>query len=94
MADSILERWDITPEELTEVVDQNPSLRGMILGYLAELKLERLWLSGVLTEAVKKIIYQMAEAACRSETLSTVRLCDLPPLSIMTPLKPSTATTG
>lgn len=46
MADSILERWDITAEELTEVIDLNPSLRGMIPGYLAELKLERLWLSG------------------------------------------------
>ena len=46
MADSILERWDITAQELTEVIDLNPSLRGMILGYLAELKLERLWLSG------------------------------------------------
>jgi len=46
MTNSILERWDITPEELTQVVDQNPSLRGMILGYLAELKLEKLWLSG------------------------------------------------
>jgi hypothetical protein len=46
MADTILERWEITPEELTQVIDQNPSLRGMILGYLAELKLEKLWLSG------------------------------------------------
>ena len=46
MTGSILERWNITPEELTEVVDQNPSLRGMILGYLAEFKLEKLWLSG------------------------------------------------
>jgi len=44
MADSILKRWDTTVEELTQVVDQNPSLRGMILGYLAELKLEKLWL--------------------------------------------------
>ncbi len=46
MSDSILERWDMTPEELTDLVDKNPSLRGMILGYLAELKLEKLWLSG------------------------------------------------
>lgn len=46
MSKSILERWDITPEELTEVVDNNPSLRGMILGYLAELKLEKTWLVG------------------------------------------------
>lgn len=44
MTDSILKRWDITVEELTRVVDQNPSLRGMLLGYLAEMKLEKLWL--------------------------------------------------
>lgn len=46
MAESILERWDITAEELTEVIDRNPSLHGMILGYLAEMKLEQIWLSG------------------------------------------------
>ena len=51
---SILERWDITPEELTELVDKNPSLRGMILGYLAELKLEKLWLSDVDISSVTK----------------------------------------
>ena len=44
--DTILERWDITAEELTQVIDANPSLRGMILGYLAEMKLEALWLTG------------------------------------------------
>ncbi len=45
MPDSILRRWDITVEELTQVVNQNPSLRGMILGYLAEMKLEKIWLN-------------------------------------------------
>jgi len=54
MTNSILERWDITPEELTEVIDRNPSLRGMILGYLAELKLEKLWLSGQRISGVIK----------------------------------------
>lgn len=44
MTESILQRWDVTVEELIQVVEQNPSLRGMILGYLAELKLEKLWL--------------------------------------------------
>lgn len=34
----ILSRWGITEEELTELVDQNPSLRGMMLGYVAEKK--------------------------------------------------------
>ena len=36
---TILELWGITPEYLTLVVEQNPSLRGMILGYIAERKL-------------------------------------------------------
>lgn len=42
---TILARWDFTDDELTQLIDGNPSLRGMVLGYLAELKLERLWLS-------------------------------------------------
>ncbi len=46
MPETILDRWDVTPEELTELVEQNPSLGGMILDYLAELKLEKRWLSG------------------------------------------------
>lgn len=52
--DSILTRWDITIEELTRVVDDNPSLRGMVLGYLAEQKLESLWLSSPEIEAIGK----------------------------------------
>ena len=44
MRETILDRWDVTAEDLTDLVDRNPSLRGMMLGYLAELKLERLWL--------------------------------------------------
>lgn len=38
MDDSLLKRWDITEQELTEIVDQNPSLRGMLFGYVAEVK--------------------------------------------------------
>lgn len=44
MVRSILDRWNVTAEELTQIVDRNPSLRGMILGYVAELKLHKLWL--------------------------------------------------
>lgn len=54
MPDSILQRWDITIEELTDVVDQNPSLRGMILGYLAELKLENMWLARENISSISK----------------------------------------
>src|ERR1035441_9706492 len=35
---SILERWGITAQELTDLVDNNPSLRGIMLGYVAEKK--------------------------------------------------------
>lgn len=50
----LLTRWDVTLEELTRVVDENPSLRGMIFGYLAELKLETMWLSSARIGAVAK----------------------------------------
>jgi hypothetical protein len=42
--ESILQRWGITEEQLTELVDQNPSLRGMMLGYVAEKKFHDLFL--------------------------------------------------
>ncbi len=45
MARSILDRWDCTEDQLTQLIDSNPSLRGMIQGYLAELKFRDLWLS-------------------------------------------------
>lgn len=35
---SILDRWSITCDELTQLVDENPSLRGIMLGYVAEHK--------------------------------------------------------
>jgi hypothetical protein len=43
VADSILTRWGITEQELTELVDNNGSLRGMLLGYIAEPMLKKLW---------------------------------------------------
>ncbi len=42
MSSTILERWQLTPEELTIIVDENPSLRGFMLGYIAEYKLRAL----------------------------------------------------
>lgn len=40
---TILEEWDIDEHFFTNVVRDNPSLRGMILGYIAERKLEELF---------------------------------------------------
>lgn len=42
---TILERWNLTPSALTKLVDENPSLRGMLLGYVAEHKLQEIWLT-------------------------------------------------
>ena len=50
----ILKRWGLTQQELTEVIDENPSLRGMILGYAAETKLKSIWFSGGKVSDVKK----------------------------------------
>jgi hypothetical protein len=36
--ESILKRWDVTEAELTELIEHNPSLRGILLGYIAEKK--------------------------------------------------------
>ena len=36
--ESILKKWGISEQELTELVEQNPSLRGILLGYVAEKK--------------------------------------------------------
>ena len=43
---SILERLYLSADNLTKLVDANPSLWGMLLGYVAEHKLQELWLSG------------------------------------------------
>jgi hypothetical protein len=45
MTVTILDRWHITADELTQVVNQNPSLRGFLLGYVAEYQLRKLLLS-------------------------------------------------
>jgi hypothetical protein len=40
---TIFERWEISPSEFSALVDRNPSLRGFMLGYLAEHKLRALF---------------------------------------------------
>lgn len=51
---TILERWQITAEELTEIVDTNPSMRGNMFGYVAEMKLRKMWFSSErITHSVK-----------------------------------------
>ena len=51
---SILDLWRITPGILTNIVDKNPSLRGMLLDYVAEYKLQEILTSEEGIEYVDK----------------------------------------
>lgn len=53
---NIFEKWDISVEQLTAIIQENPSLRGMLLGYIAEHKLKEIVYSipGIETANVKK----------------------------------------
>lgn len=44
-ADTILKRWGINEQQLTKLVDENPSLRGILLGYVAEMKFHDVFLN-------------------------------------------------
>jgi hypothetical protein len=41
MRANILKHWKITVEEFSELVNENPSLRGITVGYLAEYMLRK-----------------------------------------------------
>jgi hypothetical protein len=51
---TILETWGISAEYLTDLVNANPSLRGMIVGYIAERKLKEQFEKHHRTEAHRK----------------------------------------
>lgn len=50
----ILDRWDLTHEEFTAIVDANPSLRGMVFGYIAEHKFHSMFLTNPDISRVRK----------------------------------------
>jgi hypothetical protein len=51
---TILERWGITIEELTAIVDNNPSLRGVMIGYIGEIKLKEFLAKSKRVEGLHK----------------------------------------
>lgn len=51
---SILKRWGLTEQELTEIIQMNPSMRGLMLGYIAEYKLRKMYFSSPVFEKVHK----------------------------------------
>jgi hypothetical protein len=51
---NILERWEISVDELTQIVDENPSLRGFMIGYVSEFKVKQMFFTDPrLTETRK-----------------------------------------
>lgn len=51
---NLLDEWHITPEQLTGILAENPSLRGMLQGYVAEWKLRDYLLSLPGVTAIRK----------------------------------------
>jgi hypothetical protein len=51
---TILERWSTTAEELTAIVDNNPSLRGVMIGYIGEIKLKEFLMKSKLVDKIYK----------------------------------------
>ena len=91
VAHSILARWNFSDEELTQLIDDNPSLRGMVLGYMAEMKLDRLWLSDPRFSEVSKhddrdrvyhndrvAVYKDKEFTLESKSLQTSTVRETP----------------
>ena len=83
---NIFELWDVTREELSEAILENGSLRGMVFGYVAEIKLRKLLVSHAdVTSHVKdddhnrskkgdlRIIYKGHEFKIESKSLQTAR---------------------
>ena len=54
MTETILDRWHLTADELTQIVDLNPSLRGFMLGYVAEFQVRKLLLDDPRTSNIHK----------------------------------------
>lgn len=54
MSQDILTTLGLTPEELTEIVSANPSLRGFISGYISEYKLRKFFASDKRISNVRK----------------------------------------
>ncbi|MDD9882768.1 MAG: restriction endonuclease [Cyanobacteria bacterium MAG STY4_bin_9] len=52
--DNILHKWELTEAELSQIIEQNPSLRGMMFGYVSEFKVRKTWFEREEFSEVKK----------------------------------------
>lgn len=83
---NILKHWSITVEELSQAIFDNGSLRGMVFGYIAEIKLRKLLSSNSNVTSYTKdddhdrskkgdlrIVYKGHEFKIESKSLQTAR---------------------
>lgn len=50
----VLDKWNLSYEEVDELLTGNPSLQGMFLGYAAEVKLRSAWLTDDRIQSVRQ----------------------------------------
>lgn len=50
----LLEDWGVTVQELNEILASRPSLRGILIGFIAEYKLPKVWFSDPRIEALER----------------------------------------
>lgn len=89
--ESILKKWDLSEEELTDIINENPSMRGLMLGYIAEYKLQQMFFNDSRTEKALKdddhdrkkkgdlrITYKGQEflVECKSLQTNSIRMTD------------------
>lgn len=75
MSQDILTTLGLTPEELTEIVSANPSLRGFISGYISEYKLQKFFASDQRISNVRK--YDDHDRSKKSDTVFSYKGVDI-----------------
>jgi hypothetical protein len=51
---TVFDKWGFTPEEVSDLIDDNPSFKGLVAGYLAEVQLRRMHFSSGRAEYLGK----------------------------------------
>lgn len=69
----LLDRWKISEAELTQIVDDNPSLRGFMLGYIGEYKLRNLLISDMRVTNLIKPDDHKRDAGSKNDMMITYR---------------------
>lgn len=75
MSQDFLTTLGLTPQELTEVIQENPSLRGFLSGYISEYKLRKFFMSEDRISNVRK--YDDHDRSKKSDIVFTYKGVDI-----------------